>query len=282
MLALRVARRGLSERWTVADILYGEHQLRWLQNRKTDDVLICWCRNMPDRLLKRDGLIISHTDNLPDDRLDQMLAALDPGKRESTVCIPMATDRPCAFSIAGDTGFSAWVAQLPENMRATGPLLVASRILSLGYLHREVREIGGAYGVYMRVAPNGLVECASYRDPHPFESLKKMNGTGAALRSFLKSGADIDRFVVATVSSMEPYRPPKDEAVLFADLYMDERTPEDEERIRQEILTTTKEQLLQFSELLDAVSSSATVCAVGGERQLRSSGDVLIQPIIFK
>jgi len=281
-LALRAARRALAERWAVADILYGEQQLRWLQDQKTDDDLLRWCRNVPGRLLKRDGLIVSHTDNLPEKLLDPMLAALGPGKREKAVWIPVTADCPQAFSIDGDTGFSAWVAPLPENMRITGPMRVASRILSLGWLHREVREIGGAYGVFMRVSPEGLVECTSYRDPCPFESLKKMTVTGPALRSFVNSGSDIDRFVVATVAAMEPYRPPADQAVLFADLYMDERTPEEEERIRREVLTTTKEQLLQFSELLETISSSATMCVVGGERQVRSCGGTRIRPIIRK
>ena len=106
--------------------------------------------------------------------------------------------------------------------------------------------------------------------------------TGPALRSFVNSGSDIDRFVVATVAAMEPYRPPADQAVLFADLYMDERTPEEEERIRREVLTTTKEQLLQFSELQETISSSATMCVVGGERQVRSCGGTRIRPIIRK
>ncbi|MBQ9503252.1 MAG: insulinase family protein [Lentisphaeria bacterium] len=282
VLALRAARRALAERWAAADILYGERQLRWLQEQKTDDDLISWCRNMPARLLKRDGLIISHTDNLPEGLLDLMLAGLDPGKRGPAVHIPMTGDRPCAFSIDGDTGFSAWVAPLPENMRTTGPMRVAARILSLGYLHREVREIGGAYGVHMNVTPNGLVECTSYRDPSPFASLKKMNGTGPALRAFVDSGFDIDRFVVATVASMEPYRPPADSAVFFADLYMDERTPEDEERIRHEVLSTTKAHLLRFAELLDSISSCVTTCVVGGERQVRNGGGGQIRPIIYR
>ena len=279
-LALRAARRGLGERWSAADILYGEHQLRWLQDRKTDDALIRWCKNMPQRLLKRDGLVISHTDNLPEKLLDPLLAALDPGKREPAACIPVTADRPRAFLIDGDTGFSAWVARLPENMRTTGPMRVAARILSLGYLHREVREIGGAYGVFMRVTPNGLVECTSYRDPQPFESLEKMNSIGSALRSFVHSGADIDRFVVATVASMEPYRPPADAAVLFADLYMEERTPEDEERIRREVLSTTRADLLRFADLLDRISASAATCVVGGKRQVRSCDGGQIRPVI--
>ncbi len=267
-LALRVARRELGERWTASDILHGERQLRWLQGRKADDTLVRWCENAPRRLLKRDGLIVAHTDNLSDGLLDALLASLDPGKREAASRIPPADGRPQAFAIDGDTGFSAWVAALPEGIRPTGAMRVAASILSLSHLHREVREIGGAYGVTMGVRPNGLVECMSYRDPNPVESLRKMGALGPALRAFVRSGADVDRFVVSTVAGLEPYRPPAEEAVLFADLYMDGRTPEDEERLRCEALSTTPRQLLEFADVLDTISPSARTCIVGGKRQL--------------
>lgn len=281
-LALRAARRGFAERWAAADILYGERQLRWLQAQKTDDGLIGRFGDMPGRLLKREGLIVSRTENLPEGLLDPLLAALDPGKRGAPVRIPAAADCPRAFLIDGDTGFSARVVPLPGGMPVTGAMHVASRILSLGYLHREIREIGGAYGVHMRVTPNGLVECTSYRDPRPFGSLEKMAGIGPALRTFVGSGADIDRFVVATAASLEPYRPPADAAFLFADLYMDERTPEDEERIRREVLATTKADLLRFAELLETLPSSATACVVGGERQLSGCDAAQIRPVVRK
>ena len=109
-----------------------------------------------------------------------------------------------------------------------------------------------------------------------------MNGIGRALRDFVESDADIDRFVVTTVASMEPYRPPADEAMLFADWYLGKRTPEDEERIRHEVLATTKEQLLQFADLLDALSASATTCIVGGKRQVESVVPDQVHPIVHK
>ncbi len=279
-LALRVAKRRLDERWAAADILHGEQQLRWLQNQKADNNLLYWCENMKHRLLKREGLIVSYTDNLSAELLDTMLAALGSEKREASCLVPLVAEHPSAFSFDGDTGFSAWVARLPKGMRVAGPMRVAARILSLEYLHREVREIGGAYGVFMHVAPSGVVECSSYRDPNPSESLKIMNRLGAALRAFVQSGADIDRFVVSTVASMEPYRPPAEKATLFADLFMDERAPEDEERLRCEVLATTTEQLLQFADILDAISPCALTCLVGGEKQVRGIDDKLIQPIV--
>ena len=143
---------------------------------------------------------------------------------------------------------------------------VAAKILSLEYLHNEIREIGGAYGVMMRVTPEGMVECLSYRDPNPVRSLQKMNGLGRALRRFIESGADIDRYIVATIASMEPYRSPADEASRAVELYVDGRDGADVERVRREVLATNKEQLLEFAALLEKISVTATTCVVGGNK----------------
>ncbi|SCU89095.1 LANO_0D03906g1_1 [Lachancea nothofagi CBS 11611] len=58
-------------------------------------------------------------------------------------------------------------------------LQVLSNMLTFKYLHREVREKGGAYGggaTYS--ALDGLLSFYSYRDPHPLNSLDVFSGSG--------------------------------------------------------------------------------------------------------
>ena len=266
-LALRVAYRGSCERWTAEDILHGERQLRWLQQAEADAELSKWLGQVRDRVIRRDGVVVSQTENLPGAIVDDFLNAIPEAEinRRSIAC---ASDGKGAYSIDGDTGFAAWVAPLPKGTRLAGPMRVASRILSLEYLHNEVREIGGAYGVIMRVMPSGFVECSSYRDPNPTRSLEKMARLGDALRNFLDSGADLDRYLVATVAHMEPYRSSADEAARPADLFIDGRSDADEARIRAEVLATTREDLRAFADVLDDISPTARKCIVGGKRQL--------------
>lgn len=278
-IALRYAKRGIGERWTVSDLLHGERQLRWLQGASADETLMKWCAGVASRLFRNDRMVVSYTDNLADGSVDELLASFGRGtlgKKE----IPTVPNDLRGFSIDGDTGFAAWVAKLPENITENGAMRVAAKILSLEYLHNEVREIGGAYGVMMRVTSNGLVECVSYRDPDPVRSLQKMSGLGGALRRFVESGADIDRYIVATIAAMEPYRSPADEASRAVELFVDCRDGSDEERARREVLATNREQLLKFAALLDKISATATTCVVGGDKQVGGICAEQIRPIM--
>lgn len=278
-LALRYAKRGIGERWMASDLLHGECQLRWLQGSSADAELMNWYVNVPSRLFRKNGMVVSYTDNLADESVSELLASFGGGAVEKKE-ISIHANNLIGFSIDGDTGFAAWVAKLPEGIKENGAMRVAAKILSLEYLHNEVREIGGAYGVMMRVTPEGMVECLSYRDPNPVRSLQKMNGLGRALRSFIESGADIDRYIVATIASMEPYRSPADEASRAVELFVDGRDGADVERVRREVLATNKEQLLEFAALLEKISVTATTCVVGGNKQIGGICADQIQPIM--
>jgi len=278
-LALCYAKRGIGERWMASDLLRGERQLRWLQGTSTDEALMKWCADVPSRLFGKNGMVVSYTDNLADGSVDELLASFGSGAAEKQK-IPIVQNDLSGFSIDGDTGFAAWAAKLPNGVKENGTMRVAAKILSLEYLHNEVREIGGAYGVMMRVTSAGLVECFSYRDPDPVSSLRKMNGLGGALRKFVESGVDIDRYIVATIASMEPYRSPADEASRAVELFVDGRDGADVERVRREVLATTKGQLLQFADLLDKISASAKTCVVGGDKQVGGLCAEQIQPIM--
>lgn len=272
--------RGLSESNMADDLLHGELQLRWLQGATADDNLAGWLAGVPGRLFRRGGLVVSRTANLPDAVLEGFLGTLPESPALPPVRIEPVPGETRGFAIEGDTGCAVWMAQLPEGVEATGAMAVAARILSMGYLQNEVREIGGAYDSRMFVSPTGTVHCQSYRDPAPARSLEIMGRVGRALREFAESGADIDRYVVMSVAKLDPLRSPGQKAGLAASLLLDGRTPEDEERWRREILGTTREQLLEFADILDRIAPSAKTCIVGGPRQLAHLPPQDVRPII--
>lgn len=278
-ITLYCAKRNVEERWAVADLLHGEQQLRWLQQTTVDESLQRWYATLSKRLFCQNGMVISFTDNLPEECVEELLTAF-PTMPKERVEIVSSKSNVQGFLIDGDTSFSAWALPLPKGVVATGAMRVAAKILSREYLHNEVREIGGAYGVTMRVTPSGFVECFSYRDPNPLRSLQKMNEVGAALRRFATSDVDIDRYIVATIAEMDPYRSPADEAARAVSLFVEHRTEADQERVRREILATTKEQLLAFATLLEDLKGQASTSIVGGQRQLQDLTSDQVQPII--
>ncbi|MFO7964603.1 MAG: insulinase family protein [Desulfobacterales bacterium] len=82
--------------------------------------------------------------------------------------------------------FVAGCFQTVRMTHADAPaLFVISKMLRSLYLHREIREKGGAYGGFaVYNLEDGIFGLASYRDPHIVQTLKVYDG----VEDFLKSG----------------------------------------------------------------------------------------------
>lgn len=64
-------------------------------------------------------------------------------------------------------------ATVPYTHPDAAPLMVLARLLRAEYLHREIREKGGAYGGQVSYDPEaGIFAMLSYRDPHLVRTLK--------------------------------------------------------------------------------------------------------------
>lgn len=279
-IATRQACRGLSEKQMVSDLLGGELQLRWLQETTATGELSEWLGGVRERLFRREGLILSHTDNLPNGVLEVFLGCLNAGDVLPRVRIDPVPGKVKGFAIDGDTGVAVWVAALPDGMKRTGAMKVASRVISREYLHPEVRETGGAYGSWVLSSPDDFFECWSFGDPTPGRSLDIMGRIGRALRDYVQSGADFERLIPPIIADMDVVFTPKEKASLPVGIYLDRFTAEDRERLRREILGTTREQLLEFADVLDQIAPSAQTCRVGGSRQLADLDPRDIQAIV--
>ena len=82
----------------------------------------------------------------------------------------------------------SFVAQAFETVRMAhedAPALsIISKILRSNYLHREIREKGGAYGGFALYNPeDGLFCFASYRDPHIVSTMRVYEKAADFIRS---------------------------------------------------------------------------------------------------
>ena len=107
----------------------------------------------------------------------------------------------------------SFVARTFETVRmehADAPALaVISKILRSMYLHREVREKGGAYGGFALYNPeDGLFSFASYRDPHIVATLGAFDGAMAFIRSGDFTPEDIKEAVLQVCSEIDKPDPP--------------------------------------------------------------------------
>jgi hypothetical protein len=88
-------------------------------------------------------------------------------------------------------------------------LSVISKILRSMYLHREIREKGGAYGGFAIYSPeDGIFYFGSYRDPHIVSTLKVYDGARNFIRSGNFSNEDIKEAVLQVCSEIDKPDPP--------------------------------------------------------------------------
>lgn len=246
----------------IGDMFDGLRQLRWLQSDAA-----CDFADLARRVFTR-RVVVSVTDNMDESFAGRVLAALQEGGDPRP---GPAGDRPrnpgadrVGLEISAPVGFSGFVGRLPQGVPHSGAFLVAARIASLDHLWNEVRVKGGAYGAYLRAGYSRKVVFGSYRDPNPAGALESFRATGRALETFAKSGKSIEKYQVAVIGQMEPYRSPRAEATNELDLYLDGQTPEARQRRREQVLTMTPEDLAVCARALSEAAEKAFHVVVGG------------------
>ncbi|MBC2710417.1 MAG: insulinase family protein [Desulfosarcina sp.] len=107
----------------------------------------------------------------------------------------------------------SFVAQTFQTVRLghgdSPALSVISKMLRSMYLHREIREKGGAYGGFaLYNAEDGLFSFCSYRDPHITGTLNVYNGAAAFIRSGKFSDEDVKEAILQICSEIDKPDPP--------------------------------------------------------------------------
>jgi hypothetical protein len=179
----------------------------------------------------------------------------------------------------------SFVAQTFATVRmehADAPALaVIGKMMRSLYLHREIREKGGAYGGFSLYNPeDGLFCYASYRDPHIINTL----GVYARAAEFIQSGrfadADIDEAVLQVCSEIDKPDPPGPAARKA--FYRKIISLDDDARLRfkQRLLTLTRQQVLDAAgKHFDPSHSRRGVAVISGENLLQKANRRLDPPL---
>ncbi len=270
-----------SARGAVDDAFQGVAQLRWLQKAErefeTNGTALCGeLSALCEKLFVKERVTVSLTGRMDKSWLRDVLSDLPAGGMGAPAVYLPAVHAAEGYSISADIGFAARCGNLTAlGEKPTGTALVAAQLITLDYLWDEVRVKGGAYGTGLRIRDDGDVFFTSYRDPRCGRSLETFTGAGAALRAFCGSGEAPDKYIISTVSNLEPVVTPRMEGVRAAAMHFTGRTQADRQRQRDEVLGTTLDGLRAFSGILDQVCETASICVVGGQEALDGCGEKL-------
>jgi Zn-dependent M16 (insulinase) family peptidase len=125
--------------------------------------------------------------------------------------LDVAPGRPMeGWSTSTAVSFVAQTFQTVRLGHADSPALsVIAKMLRSMYLHREIREKGGAYGGFaIYNAEDGLFSFGSYRDPHIVRTLKVYDGAAEFIRSGKYSEEDVKEAILQVCSEIDKPDPP--------------------------------------------------------------------------
>ncbi len=256
LLALAAATSSLSpvaalnHRW---EGLAGLKQLKTLDDALDDPEALTHFAHRLERLrdhlqqAPRQLLVVSEAE-----QQDAIAAALAAKWRDGailaepfTLTAPDAAPTRLGFSVNTQVNFCAKAYPTVAPNHPDAPALhVLGDFLRNGYLHRAIREQGGAYGGGAGYHPDsGAFRFHSYRDPRLAETLADFDRALEWLRTYDHPTRTLEEAILGVIAAIDKPGSPAGEAIsaFFGTLFG--RTPEQRRAYRQRVLAVTLDDL---------------------------------------
>ena len=226
--AISLASRFFSTAAHISEIWSGVHQLKYLKeitgtlHPKDLDSIAAKLFDIRKRLIVQENFrtaLVGETEFLKEsipilaNRSLTASVGADAEKRSSfatpSVTVPDGTPRE-GWATSTSVSFVAKTLKTVRMDHEDAPgLSVISKLLRSLFLHREIREKGGAYGGFaLYNMENGLFSFASYRDPHILETLNAYERASSFIVSGNYQDEDIKEAILQVCSDIDKPDPP--------------------------------------------------------------------------
>ncbi|MCD3246277.1 peptidase M16 [Clostridium botulinum C] len=159
----------------------------------------------------------------------------------------------------------------------SGKLQVLANVLTSGYLWNDIRIKGGAYGTDVS-SENGNLIFSSYRDPNLKETINTFDKVPEYLCKFNADEREMTNYIIGTIGKLDSAMNqlnsmlgPIAEGILGDNMYITGITQSDIQKQREEILSTTAEDIRNFAKVVDAVLKQDYLCVVGGDAKIKEN-----------
>jgi Zn-dependent M16 (insulinase) family peptidase len=295
-LAMSLASRNFSPTRALNEAWYGIQQLQTIKSI-TDNPTNQRLQSIAEELF-RIGKMLFTKDNfkialIGEDPAISAAASATAGLRENLEAKPEYLDAPHGFmpppvDLGDEIPREGWststavsfVARTFTTVRLdhedAPALSVISKILRSLYLHREIREKGGAYGafaIYNR--EDGLFCFGSYRDPRIIATLKVYDDAPAFLKAANLSDDDIKEAILQVCSEIDAPDPPG--AAARKALFRKIISLEDATRqmFKQRLLETNRDQVIQTAEKYFSDVENHAIAVIASEDKLNTANEKL-------
>ncbi len=152
----------------------------------------------------------------------------------------------------------------------SGKLRVLDQVLSRDYLQTQLRVLGGAYGGFTDISPNGQFLFLSYRDPNLSETLENYKKTTDFLTSFEATEDEMTRFIIGTIANMDRPLTPSQKGRRAVRYHFETVSREDLQTDRTAVLNTTPTDLQDMAGMVSDIIDQQIYCVYGNQEKLES------------
>jgi len=149
-----------------------------------------------------------------------------------------------------------------------------NNILSNEFLHREIREKGGAYGAWSSIGMTGYLSFVSYMDPNLKQTLDIYAGVPEYLRNFACSKRELDKYIIGVISSLDYPLTPEEIGAQSDSDYLTGFTQQDRQQVRDEALSTQVEDIRSYAGMVEDVIAAKHYCVFGNEDKVKENGEL--------
>jgi len=294
--AMSLASRNFSPARALSETWHGIHQLQTIKNI-TDDLTNDRLQSIAEELFTI-GKMLFTSDNLKialigEDQAISAATSATAGIPENLEAKPEYLDAAHGFmppevDIGDEIPREGWststavsfVARTFTTVRLghedAPALSVISKLLRSLYLHREIREKGGAYGAFaMYNREDGLFCLGSYRDPHIVPTLKVYDDAPVFIKTADLSADDIKEAILQVCSEIDapdPRGPAARKAFFRKIISLSDET---RQRFKQKLLEINRDQVIQTAEKYFSDVENHAIAVISSDDKLKAANQSL-------
>lgn len=160
------------------------------------------------------------------------------------------------------------------DFKWTGSMNVLNKILSLNYLHNAIRVRGGAYGCFAQIGFDGAMNFSSYRDPNLTETLSVYNNVAEFVNQLDITPDEMLKYIIGTISGIDQPMTVPQRTNAAVSRYINGKKIEKIQKVRDEIINTTVNDVKTAVEILKAFAEKGSVCVYGGEEIVKANSNL--------
>ncbi|MFO7999892.1 MAG: insulinase family protein [Marinilabilia sp.] len=155
-----------------------------------------------------------------------------------------------------------------------GKMRVLNQILSRDYLQNKIRVMGGAYGGWAQISPEGVAYFASYRDPNLTETIESYDAASEFLRNFDVDQKEMTRYIIGTISNIDQPTTASQRGSMAFKNYFTKLTKEELETERNAILSSTAEDIRSYEKMIADAMGRNVICVYGNDKTIKTNESI--------